>query len=118
MISRKISQETEVRANMRGGPGSVTLSHCFKPQDFGAGVRLCAKLVIPPGAGIGLHEHSGEDEVYFILKGEGLLDEGKGKVKVEAGDAILTGKGASHSIENPGKEDLEILAVIMTYQKE
>jgi mannose-6-phosphate isomerase-like protein (cupin superfamily) len=53
--------------------------------------------------------------VYVILGGEGLLDEGEGKRKVSAGDAILTGRGSSHSIENSGNQDLELIAFIATY---
>lgn len=117
MIRRQAGMQKEIREKMRGGPGSVTLMHCFRPAEFGAAVRLCAKLVLPPGAGIGLHEHAGEDELYYILKGSGAVDEGAGNVAVAAGDAILTGKGAKHSIENTGVEDLEILAVITPYPK-
>jgi mannose-6-phosphate isomerase-like protein (cupin superfamily) len=117
MIRRQADMQREIRGKMRGGPGSVTLTHCFKPAEFGAAVRLCARLVLPPGAGIGLHEHAGEDELYYIIKGSGAVDEGAGKVSVAAGDAILTGKGAKHSIENAAAEDLEILAFIATYPK-
>lgn len=119
MIRPKAMQQTEVRTNMRGGPGSVALRHLFTPQEFGAPTRLCATLTVPPGSGIGLHEHAGEDELYYVLDGEGMLDEGDGvKVRVCAGDAILTGKGARHSIENNGTQDLNILAVILTYPKQ
>jgi mannose-6-phosphate isomerase-like protein (cupin superfamily) len=117
MIRKAADMQKEVREKMRGGPGAVTVTHCFKPAEFGASLRLCARLTLPPGAGIGLHEHAGEDEVYYIIKGSGAVDEGSGKVAVAAGDAILTGKGASHSIENTGKEALEMLAVIATYPK-
>ena len=117
MIRKAAEMQMEKREKMRGGPGCVTLFQCFKPEEFGAKIRLCTKLVIPPGSGIGLHEHSGEDELYYVLKGSGLLDEGSGKGPVSAGDAILTGKGASHSVENNGAGDLEILAIIITYPK-
>jgi mannose-6-phosphate isomerase-like protein (cupin superfamily) len=117
MIQKASEQSVETRKNMRGGPGSVTLKHCFKSGDFGAEMRLCARLILPPGAGIGLHEHAAEDEVYYILNGTATLDEGQGPVEMQPGDAILTGRGAKHAIENRGKEDLEIFAFIATYPK-
>ena len=36
-------------------------------------------------------------------------------VRAFPGDASLTGKGASHSVKNDGKEDLEIIAMIACY---
>ncbi|MCM8774793.1 MAG: cupin domain-containing protein [Candidatus Omnitrophica bacterium] len=115
MIKRKNQQEMEVRKNMRGGPGEVTLRHYFKPEEITARTRLCAELRLPPGAGIGIHDHTGEDEIYIIQRGQGKVTDGGKEVEVEAGDAILTGKGASHSIQNSGHEDLIVTAVIMKY---
>ena len=100
---------------MRGGTGSVTVRTYFTPEEITAKTRLCARLTLPPGASIGLHQHEGEDEVYIILAGDGLLDDGKTRQPVRAGDAILTGNGESHAIANSGTTDLEIIAVIMKY---
>lgn len=115
MIRTPETMKTEVRPNMRGGTGSVTVRHLFAPEEFGAKVRLAAKLVLPPGASIGTHQHNGEDEIYLVLKGTGSLDDGKTRTAVAAGDAILTGRGESHAIANTGTTDLEIAAVIMCY---
>ena len=115
MIRTASEMRTEVREKMRGGPGAVTIRHCFEPAEFGGPVRLCAKLVLPPGAGIGPHRHEKEDEVFLITAGSGLLDDGTTRTRVAAGDAILTGKGESHAITNDGTVDLEITAVIVCY---
>lgn len=115
MIRTPAQQTVETRERMRGGQGTVTLRHFFNPADFAAPVRLCARLEIPPGAGIGPHAHAGEDEVYVILKGEGLLDDGRQRTLLKAGDAVLTGRGDSHAITNSGSETLEIAAFIACY---
>jgi mannose-6-phosphate isomerase-like protein (cupin superfamily) len=115
MISSIDQQSVEVRKGMRGGPGEVTVRQYFKPDQMKAKCRLCGLLTIPPGAGIGLHQHTAEDEVYIILKGSGLLDEGGVKSRVSAGDAVLTGSGQSHAVTNDGSEPMEIVAVIMCY---
>jgi len=115
MIKRKTEQEIEVREGMRGGAGKVVIRHYFKPEEITAKTRLCAELTLPPGAGIGLHEHAEEDEVYLIQRGTGVMTDGGREITVEAGDAILTGKGASHSIRNTGSGDLLVTAVIMKY---
>ena len=115
MIRRQSEMETEVRPAMRGGTGSVTLRHFFKKEEITAKSRLCAKLTLPPGASIGPHQHAGEDEVYVILNGSGVLDDGQTKTPVNAGDAILTGKGEAHAVSNTGREPLEMIAIIMLY---
>ncbi len=115
MIKKMAEMAVETRENMRGGAGTVTLQHLFKADEIKARSRLCARLTIPPGAGIGAHRHDGEDELFVVIKGEGVVDEDGGTARVTAGDAILTGQGASHAIRNEGTEPLEILAVIMCY---
>lgn len=115
MIRKAAAMETEVRPLMRGGTGSVTVQHFFKKEELTAKTRLTARLTLPPGSGIGSHQHVGEDEIYIITEGLGLLDDGKTKTEVRAGDAILTGNGESHAITNIGDTDLEIIAIILCY---
>jgi mannose-6-phosphate isomerase-like protein (cupin superfamily) len=115
MINTPSARKEEVREAMRGGPGSVTIRHYFSPEDFGAKIRLCSQLIIPPGAGIGMHQHKDEDEIYLIRRGSGMLNDGKTMTRVREGDAVLTGKGESHAITNDGTTELEITAVIICY---
>ena len=115
MIRRPANMRTEIREKMRGGPGAVTIAHFFEKEEFGARTRLCARLTVPPGAGIGEHRHEGEDEVYLVTRGSGLLCDGSCESRVSTGDAILTGKGQSHSVRNDGTEPLEMVAMIMSY---
>lgn len=115
MIRTLADRTVESRPAMRGGTGTVTIRHYFQKEEITAKTRLCAALTIPPGASIGPHQHEGEDEVYIVTKGTGLLDDGKTQTPVTVGDAILTGNGESHSISNTGATELEIIAVIMCY---
>jgi mannose-6-phosphate isomerase-like protein (cupin superfamily) len=115
MIRKASEMANEVREQMRGGPGKVTFQHLFKKEEFGAKCRLCARLILPPGAGIGTHQHETEDEIFYILKGTALTDDGHSQTRLAAGDATLTGKGGAHSIKNIGNDDLEIMAIIMVY---
>lgn len=72
-------------------------------------------LVSPPGGSIGYHPHLGEEEIYYILRGEAIVNDNGDVCKLGPGDAVLTGGGASHSIENSGKENLEFIAVISLF---
>jgi len=115
MIKRKNEQTIEVRKNMRGGEGEVKFIHYFTKGEIKAPCRLFSDIILSPGSSIGPHEHSGEDEVYVIRQGKGLMIDGDKEFTVETGDAVLTGSGASHSVKNIGNEDLIITAVIMSY---
>lgn len=115
MIRNASAMKVETRDNMRGGSGTITFRHFFEKDEMKARSRLCAELTIPPGASIGPHAHETEDEVYIITAGSGLLDDGRTRTRVAAGDAVLTGQGGSHAVINDGAVDLKLIAVIMCY---
>ena len=115
MIRKAAERKTEVREGMRGGTGSVEISHYFRGDEWTADARLCAELILAPGASIGSHQHVREDEVYIITHGSGLLEDGSGEKRVDVGDAILTGNGETHAIRNDGDESLHLVAVIVRY---
>ena len=113
MIARNGALQTELRANMRGGKGTVKVEHWFRPEAFSVKSRLCARLTIEPGGSIGTHTHDGEDEIYLVLSGTGRIEEQGEWVPIQPGDAILTGQGGSHGVEITGSEPLVIAAMIV-----
>ena len=115
MIKKKEKQPVEVRENMRGGKGSISVRHYLNKEEMHAKCRLCAQLTVPVGASIGLHPHENEDEIFMIQQGRGLVNDGGIESEVEGGDVIITGQGASHAIQNTGDQDLVITAVILQY---
>jgi mannose-6-phosphate isomerase-like protein (cupin superfamily) len=115
MIRKAEAMETETRHNVRGGAGDVVFQHLFRQTEIKARTRLCARLTLPPGAGIGAHKHEGEDELFLVARGSGILDDGISRQRVKSGDAILTGNGEMHAIHNDGQEPLELIAIIMLY---
>lgn len=115
MIKRADEMMMEVREQMRGGKGNIQFIHLYKQDELKGKARLCAKVVINPGCSIGIHEHVKEEEIYYILKGKGVVEENGTKYEVNAGDSVLTRDGGSHSIENTGGEPLEMMAVILLY---
>lgn len=115
MIKKSNEMIKEVKEQMRGGKGTVELLHIFKQDELTGKARLCAKITINPGCSIGLHEHVNEEEIFYILKGNGIVEDNGVKKEISAGDAILTGGGATHSAENTGNEPLEMMAVILLY---
>lgn len=116
MIKKCGTYTTEVREKMRGGEGKVKIEKFWEPgSELKSKTRLFAKLTIEPGSSIGFHHHDNEEEIFLILKGEAEADDNGKTYCLKAGDSILTGNGAGHSIKAVGNENLEVLAVICGY---
>ena len=116
MIRKAGTYRTELRENMRGGSGTVKIEHFWEPgSEMLAHNRMAARLTLPPGGSIGFHNHENEDEIFVIVKGQAGADDNGKTTLLSAGDTLLTGNGAGHSIRNVGKEDLELVALISTY---
>lgn len=112
MVRREEDQIREVRPQMRGGKGQVTLCHLEKellPENG----RLFAKLILGPGCSIGAHEHVGEAEMFYFVSGQGVVTDDGEEIAVSAGDVMTTPSGHAHSVENTGDEDLVLIAAIV-----
>jgi len=103
---------TKLQKKLFQGKGELTIEPLFMQEEFSSTVRFCARVTLPPGSSIGLHTHLDEDELYFILSGNGVVSDGETSTAVTGGFSILTRSGESHSIENTGNENLVLLAVI------
>ena len=115
MIRKANEMQKEVRNDMRGGKGPVTIRHYFKKEEIKAKCRLCSRLFLPPGVSIGMHKHETEDELFIIERGTAIIDDGQTRKEVRAGDATLTCSGEQHALINAGNEPLEVTAIIMCY---
>ena len=78
----------------------------LSPEEFLGKGRLLSHSVIFPGSSIGVHTHKGDFETYYILKGEGVVNDNGVLTAVGPGDVVYTGSGESHSIENTGQQNL------------
>lgn len=113
MFKRAHDMEVELRNQMRGGNGTVKITHIFNKDELPEKSRLLAHLTLEKGCSIGFHEHVNETEIFYFLRGEGIVNDNGQVYKVTAGDAVKTGNGAGHSVENTGEEPLEFVAVII-----
>lgn len=113
MVVRREEMHIESREKMRGGEGTIQITHYAEAKNY-PHTRLICEIIIPVAGSIGEHCHEQEVEFYIIHEGEGMVrDDGVDK-KVVAGDVVITGNGASHHIWNTGKSPLKMSAVIVT----
>ena len=114
MVKRKNELKEAVTENMRGGNGSVIINHLTDAEGLNNKGRLYARMILKPGCSIGYHEHNGELEIYYILKGRAVYDDnGEGNILLNAGDVTFTLSGQGHGIANESGEDTELMALIV-----
>jgi len=93
------------------GGGLTTGYHFFKDaKDL---KLVFKKRILKPGSGIGYHLQK-EDEIYYILDGEGEMQINGKIFSIKAGDAVLTRPGSSHGLKNLSHKDLTIM---INYEK-
>lgn len=115
MLRTKEEMIVELRERMRGGEGTIRIKNLFQPGDLKGKARLVAELTIPVAGSIGFHQHDQEEEIFYFLSGQGrVLDQDQWK-EVNPGDALVTGGGKGHAIENIGSDPMVLMAVILVY---
>lgn len=67
-------------------------------------------ITLQPGATIPPHEHD-TDEAFYVLEGSGVASVGDAKVRVSAGDALLSQAGELHGFDNESDLPVRLLFV-------
>jgi len=114
MLIKRNEMKTEVKEKMRGGEGKTELVHLVDCENE-KNIRMLAELTLKPGCSIGSHSHEAETEYFVMLSGEGVVNDNGTEKPVKAGDVVVTGNGASHSLRNNGSVPLVLHAIIVTY---
>ena len=104
-----LEHEKEIATQQPGphnGGGNTTAFNFFsKATGFKLAFR---KRILHPGSAIGYHLQK-EDEIYYVLRGQGQMEMNGKSFDVHAGDAVLTRPGSSHGLKQTGAEDLVII---------
>ena len=115
MYRKSEDRKKEIRHEMRGGKGDVTLLHSFSADELSSPTRVCAEIDIEPGCSIGVHVHDAEEEIFYIIEGTAKADDNGEEVELRPGDSLLTGGGRCHGIENIGNSTLRLFAVVVKF---
>jgi len=90
----------------------------FSPEKMGKttiaqGDFLFAGLnCFEPGQEHAPHAHEGQDKLYLILEGTGIVTIGQETDHLSVGDAAFAASGIIHSIRNPGPDRLIVMALL------
>ena len=113
MVRTKNEQKVEFKC-IRNGNGEAELRLILNGADemYGKG-RLFNHMILAPGRSVGDHTHTGDNEIYYFLKGSGVYNDNGSKVRVHAGDTTVCNDGEMHGLVNDGDEPLEFIALIL-----
>lgn len=112
MICLKKNSKEQTAENVAGGRGRIVKNLLFDMNSTFGKSRMIARVVLPVGASIGNHSHTGDAELYYLLKGEAEVSDNNETYTLTEGDAVFTGNGNFHSITNNSNAEVEFLAVI------
>lgn len=113
MVRFKKDQQVEFRC-IRGGIGEAEMHKILTGEEelYGKG-RMFNHIYLAPGNSIGIHQHDGDNEIYYILKGTGEYNDNGTIMQINAGDTTICNDGETHGLVNNGTETLEAIALIL-----
>src|SRR5258707_5674385 len=92
------------------------VSQIYKAQAHRtAGGLVCIEVTVPAGDGIPLHRHTEEDESFYVLSGQIMIegdDCGDAPVRLDAGSFFHGPRGRIHGFHNEGTETAKLLIFI------
>jgi quercetin dioxygenase-like cupin family protein len=106
MIVRSFDQPL-VQNRMYKAHGGADASMLFASNEL-EGLLFMAQAVLPPGKTIEAHIDPYE-EIYYILKGQGIMMVDGESQEARPGDTIWIPYGVVHSLDNPHDEECIIL---------
>ncbi len=114
MYLKKENISAMTAANVFGGKGPIISADIWPekyfPKNSGKFIR---HVVIPPGSSLGKHTHTGEKELYYVLRGHITALDGEDAIELSPGDVLLTGWGEAHALYNNSAENFEMISVIL-----
>ena len=75
---------------LRGGKGKLEMHHILKPEELNGHGRMYALVKMEPHSSIGVHDHIGETEPYYVLSGHGtFIDHDGSRIPVGPDDVCI-----------------------------
>ena len=97
----------------RGGKGIIINNRYLDSFEIDNNLQGFYVNELEPAGEIGNHMHEGEEEIYYILEGNGIILDNGEKIPIEKGDVIYTKSGESHGMINNGDKTLKFIGFIV-----
>lgn len=108
--SYDFESSTFQRVRAHGGEREISFSRVLERN--GDTLRFIDLSVLEPGADIGLHTHTEDnEELYVVVSGRGLMTLDDRQFEVGPGHVILNRPGGTHALRNTGDEPMRLVVV-------
>ena len=101
----------------RGGQGTARYRRALSPEVFLTNWSYVDHLLLPEGASEGRHRHTGVEEIYYVLNGDGEVSVERETARIHKGDAVPVLLNQTHSFRNNESRDLELMIVGIAAEK-
>ena len=103
------------RVKAHGGVGTVRTRRAERGELLG--IRFVDLTIIPPGASVGTHRHSTDnEEIYIAVSGEGRISLDGVEHPFTTGNVAINRRGGQHGLVNTGSADLWMVVVEVGYE--
>lgn len=86
-----------------------TIREILAPRNSVIARQSLAEATLPTGQTTEAHRHPATEEIYYVLRGEGLIRLGDEERAIGPGDGVAIAPGTPHQIRNTGAADLVFL---------
>jgi mannose-6-phosphate isomerase-like protein (cupin superfamily) len=91
------------------GEGLVRSVRGLADRDFETNLQFVDYVEMPVGTSIGVHRHGDNEELYFLLEGEGVMTVDGREYVVRTGDLVLNRRGGTHGLRNESGASIRLL---------
>lgn len=113
MIIKAKEMQSKPRIRLKDGYGTTDFLNVVPDEFRPKNSRLFSVMSLEKGCSVGRHEHTGETEIYYVLQGEGIINDNGIIRPFLMGDCNICGNGDYHSVSNENEATLRIFAVII-----
>lgn len=106
MIIKQNDMKVQSRPRLRDGFGTTDFLHIVSEELRPKKCRLFSVMILEKGCSAGRHDHTGETEIYYVMQGEGIINDNGTIRPFKVGDCNICGGGDFHSVSNENDETL------------
>ena len=116
MVVHETQMPVRTEQNAQNGKGTLLIQKLLTLEQTEGLAPVCDVFTFAPGDSIGIHTHTGEAELYYILEGSALVCDNGRMEQLHAGDVHYCPDGGSHSVENNADVPMRMLAIVLLHR--